>query len=472
MHLAPPSHPGHLELLDVSSKVLSNIIVQRLHKVAEKVLGEDQNGFRHRRGCADATFAVLQALRKRREHGQQTWVTWIDLVRAFDSVPRPVLWACAQKMGVGTKLLDAIRRLHDGATMEFDIGGAKGSTPSRLGVRQGSSEGPLLFLLIMQAALESIKWPANITPPTFLTGAEGKVTGEKFNREEGATPFEIRQVLFADDAALLWATRQDLCAGSQLVIEHLRRYGLEVHTGTEKVLSKTECQFFPAKGETQEDGDTSPVQLGGGRLLSFCTKFKYLGTTIPSDLDPAVEITTRLGKAQGAFRVMRRVLTDRKLALQTRAKIYKVLVLTVLLYGSESWALTATHQQKLASFHRRCLRSMCHTNLFKTRVHRVTTAALLERAGLEPLIFYLDRRMITWAGKVARMSMDRVPRRMLTAWLPCKRPRGCAKTWGAALNEALKRRGIPTKLDIWMAMARDPDDMSWLNAKNHAKARK
>ena len=44
--------------------------------------GLSQNGFSSGRGCADGSFCIRQALKKRREHGQESWVLFVDLVNA------------------------------------------------------------------------------------------------------------------------------------------------------------------------------------------------------------------------------------------------------------------------------------------------------------------------------------------------------------------------------------------------------
>ena len=49
---------------------------------------ETQCGFRSRRGTCDGSFTVKQLIKKRREHGLETWMLLIDLViKAFDRVP-------------------------------------------------------------------------------------------------------------------------------------------------------------------------------------------------------------------------------------------------------------------------------------------------------------------------------------------------------------------------------------------------
>ena len=44
-------------------------------------------------------ISLLQALTKRQEHQQASWVCFLDLVRAFDTVNRQLLFDVASKMG-------------------------------------------------------------------------------------------------------------------------------------------------------------------------------------------------------------------------------------------------------------------------------------------------------------------------------------------------------------------------------------
>jgi hypothetical protein len=61
--------------------------------------------------------------------------------------------------GLPNYFVDIIIRLHKNATFKLKIGSVDSELESSIGVRQGSSEGPVLFLFIMQAALETMKWP-------------------------------------------------------------------------------------------------------------------------------------------------------------------------------------------------------------------------------------------------------------------------------------------------------------------------
>ena len=89
--LSQPKNYRGIMLLEIAYKVLAIIIQDRLSPIVEQLDHEQQCGFRPNRGCVDAIFTIKSALRKRREHGLESWVLFLDLVKAFDRVPRKLL---------------------------------------------------------------------------------------------------------------------------------------------------------------------------------------------------------------------------------------------------------------------------------------------------------------------------------------------------------------------------------------------
>jgi hypothetical protein len=67
---------------------------------------------------------------------------------------------------------------------------------SSIGVRQGSCEGPILFLLVMQAVLETIKWPDEIVKPSFMTALSNGKLKERINRRQDVEPYEFWSSLY------------------------------------------------------------------------------------------------------------------------------------------------------------------------------------------------------------------------------------------------------------------------------------
>jgi len=128
-------------LLDIASKILSNILVSRMQKVQEAEGLETQSGFRGMRGCIDGLFSVCVALQKRKEHNLSTWALFIDLVKAFDTVSCETLFLILRRFGMPDHFVSTVMRLHTNAIMKFKIGEVDSSVPSNVGVRQGSCEG-------------------------------------------------------------------------------------------------------------------------------------------------------------------------------------------------------------------------------------------------------------------------------------------------------------------------------------------
>ena len=109
------SNPGNyrgIMMLEVAYKILANLLHARLEPIMESLDHETQCGFRRRRGCSDAIFTIQQLIAKRREHGLETWVLFIDLVKAFDRVPRELLWDVLRKFSVPPKIVDLLIALH------------------------------------------------------------------------------------------------------------------------------------------------------------------------------------------------------------------------------------------------------------------------------------------------------------------------------------------------------------------------
>jgi len=66
-------------------------------------------------------------------------------------------------------------------------------------------------------------------------------------------------------------------------------------------------------------------------------------------------------KASSSFdRLSKRLWNDCGIRLDTKAAVYKAAVLSVLLFGWESWTLYRRHISKLDQFHMKCLRQIAH----------------------------------------------------------------------------------------------------------------
>ena len=89
--LSNPANYRGIMMLEVAYKIVAYILLTRLKPIKEGGQLEPQCGFMAGRGRFDGIFTLRQMIKKRHEHGLGTWLLLIDLVKAFDRVPRELL---------------------------------------------------------------------------------------------------------------------------------------------------------------------------------------------------------------------------------------------------------------------------------------------------------------------------------------------------------------------------------------------
>lgn len=412
-------------------------------------------------------FTVKLALKKRREHGLQTWVMFLDLVKAFDRVPREVLWNVLLKFGVPMKLVYILRALHANVEVKFCVNDVTNTIKSTIGVKQGDILGPILFTFYIAAVM--ITWRATHDRPLclFKTKNDNVLCGRRYTAR--GESFELSDSEYADDTAVFFASRESLVESVPLMFQHFTRFGMQIHAGMKvdgvvKVVSKTEILYVAAPARLYTDPlrydncDLSDIDLstfGEGVFLPVVDHFKYLGTIITRDCSDTADVENRVKVAGNAFGALRKcVFSSTQISLEAKKAVYEGLVLPILLYGAESWCLTERLFNQLRVFHARCVRSMCRVNRHHTWLHHISTAELLKRTKLLSMDAYVSRRQLTWAGHVWRMGWERLPRKMLTCWVREPRPRGCPEfTYGRGLGKALAKINLNRK--DWTTVAED-----------------
>ena len=85
--------------------------------------------------------------------------------------------------------------------------------------------------------------------------------------------------------------------------------------------------------------------------------FKYLGATLSKDGTSTTEIRTRIAAATAAMARLTRVWKS-DISFQTKHKLYKSLVISILLYGCEAWTLHADTERRIQAFKYKCLRRL------------------------------------------------------------------------------------------------------------------
>ena len=82
-------------LLSVPEKVFNRITLERLKAAVERKLRDHQAGFRQERSCINQIDALSIITEQSLEWNSSLYITFIDFVKAFDSLDRDSLWRLA-----------------------------------------------------------------------------------------------------------------------------------------------------------------------------------------------------------------------------------------------------------------------------------------------------------------------------------------------------------------------------------------
>jgi len=87
-------------------------------------------------------------------------------------------------------------------------------------------------------------------------------------------------------------------------------------------------------------------------------EFKYLGTTLTNQNSIVEEIKGRLTSGNACYHSVQNLSSFRLLSKNLKIKIYRTVILPVVLYGCETLSLTLREERKLRVFENRVLRKI------------------------------------------------------------------------------------------------------------------
>ena len=337
-----------------------------------------------------------------------------------------------------------VRQFHDGMMVKvMDDGDESDAFPVTNGVKQGCVLAPTLFSMVFSAMLLDAFHDNEDEgfPLRYRTDGElFKLSRLKSVKKSRHTV--IRDLLFADDCALNAKTQDKMQHQLDLFANACDNFGLTIST------KKTEVLFQPAPGRSYIEPDVNVK----GEKLKAVDKFTYLGSTLSQKANIDIEINNRIAKASASFGRLRKSVWERRgLSLKTKLKVYRAVVLTTLLYASETWTVYTRHARQLNHFHMSCLRRLLRIKW----QDKIPNTEVLERAGQQSVQTLLLKSQARWAGHVVRMSDDRLPKQLLYGELQegKRTVGGQKKRFKDTLKSSLKELQIKT--DNWEALASD-----------------
>ena len=181
---------------------------------------------------------------------------------------------------------------------------------------------------------------------------------------------QLTELQFADDAALLSTTRKGAEDAIDKYIEVVAEFGLTVSIPKTKLM---------VTGRQATADDRTPILVNGGTIENV-PEFTYLGSVISTSGRVKPDVDRRIAQASRAFGALCKPVFNNR-DIETKCRIYQACVLSMLLYGSESWTPLRRDLRRLDSSHHRCIRNILGISNEQQWTQRLTHQSIRQRWG-------------------------------------------------------------------------------------------
>ena len=346
-----------IKLMSHTMKLWERVIEHRLRRMTS--VTKNQFGFMPGRSTMEAIFLVRQLMERYREHKKDLHMVFIDLEKAYDKIPRNVMWWALEKHKVPAKYITLIKDMYNNVVTSVRTSDVDTDDfPIKIGLHQGSALSPYLFALVMDEVTRGI---------------------------QGDIPWCM---LFADDVVLVDDSRTGVNRKLELWRQTLESKGFRLsRTKTEYMM----CGFSTTRREEEE------VSLDG-QVVPQKDTFRYLGSMLQEDGGIDEDVNHRIKAGWMKWRQASGILCDKRVPQKLKGKFYRTAVRPAMLYGAECWPTKRRHVQQLGVAEMRMLRWMCG----HTRKDRVRNDDIRDRVGVAPIEEKLVQHRLRWFGHIQR----------------------------------------------------------------------
>jgi hypothetical protein len=221
-------------------------------------------------------WTMLETLRLRRAEDKQTFVLFVDIAKAYDSVHQAAALEVLRHIGVPESWLTLLAHWNSQRTCSVRVNDERCPPfPMTRGTPQGGVFSCLLFIIYFESLQRRI-------------AADPRLQGVRIERRprgaqpagSNATSFTLKNVTFADDVSVATGSREQLQLALDVIVEWGEAWGLKLGFGA----GKTEAMVIRRRGEPEQT--PAPLQAGGN-LVHFVQQYLHLGYLLRSDLSNA-----------------------------------------------------------------------------------------------------------------------------------------------------------------------------------------
>lgn len=131
--------------------------------------------------------------------------------------------------------------------------------------------------------------------------------------------------------------------------------------------------------------------------LESVNSFTYLGSNVCRNGDTEADTRSRIGKASAVFCRLQLIWSSSTISINVKFRLYDSIILSTVLYASETWTMSACVQNKVNTFHHRCLR---YTDQIQV---------VWRQSGFDRLDVIVVERWLRLKGPIFRMPRQHLP---------------------------------------------------------------
>lgn len=388
-----------ITLTDTISKVFCGVLNERLKGIFErnKVMGEEQNGFRMDRRGEDNMFVVREVIENMKKSGRKGYFAFLDIEKAYDRVNRYKMCKILETVGVSEKIVNIIKSMYENTRARYSMGDIETDwVESKRGVRQGCGLSPLLFGLYTEELAVRMK-----------EADRGIRVGNEC----------LSILLYADDVVVMSDNREDL----QRMLDIVSEYANDLNVS----FSREKSQVLVINGD---ETDVDATWRLGNNIISRTNEYKYLGMTVDANgcektkgerLTRASQWVGRLGSAARC----------RANKYEVVRGVWKGMAVPGLMYGLETIPWTANDLAKLEVAQNRVGRLALGANKY------TAVEALRGDAGWSSFEERIDKGALRYRVRLEKMNGDRWARKVFE-WSKQ------SSKWNKMCNKRIEKYGM------------------------------